>query len=83
MKTVRASEIGNYTYCRRALWYQLQGVVNQNQAEMNSGTELHERHGRVVAASGCLRWLAYAALLGAVALVVIQIMSQWLAALQP
>ena len=83
MKTVRASEIGTYIYCHRALWYQLQGVENQNQSEMTSGTELHERHGRAVAVSGCLRWLAYAALLSALALVVISLMSQWLASFQP
>ncbi len=78
MKTVRASEIGTYLYCRRALWYQLQGVENQNQGEMASGSELHERHSRAVAVSGCLRWAAYAALLSAAALLVIHWMSQWL-----
>ncbi len=83
MRTVRASEIGTYIYCHRALWYQMQGVENQNQAEMASGTGLHERHGRVVAISGCLRWLAYAALLGALGLLVFYLTSHWLAALQP
>ncbi len=78
MKTVRASEIGTFVYCRRALWYHLQRVTNQNQIELTSGTELHERHGRSVAISGCLRALAYAALLGAVALIIIYLMSQWL-----
>jgi len=79
MRTVRASEIGTFIYCRRALWYQLQGVENQNRTELASGTELHERHGRIMAVSGCLRWLAYAALLSAVALAVIHLLSQWLA----
>ena len=79
MKTVRASEIGTYVYCRRALWYQLQGVENQNQIELTSGTELHAHHSRIVAVSGCLKWLAYAALLGAVTLAVIHWTSQWLA----
>ena len=79
MKTVRASEIGTYIYCRRALWYQLQGAQNQNQTELTTGTEMHERHSRIVAVSGCLRGLAYAALLGAVTLAVIHWMSQWLA----
>ncbi len=81
MRTVRASEIGAYVYCRRALWYQLQGVENKNQSELISGTEIHERHGRVVAISGCLRWLAYAALLGAIILLVIYGMSHWLSSI--
>lgn len=59
MKTVRASEIGTFLYCKRALWYQLQGIHSENVAELVSGSELHERHGRTVIASGCLKILAY------------------------
>jgi len=65
MKTVRASEIGTYLYCKRALWYHLQGVPSENTAELVSGSELHERHGRAVMTSGCLRTLAYLLLLSA------------------
>jgi len=65
MKTVRASEIGTYLYCKRALWYHLQGVPSENTAELVSGSELHERHGRAVMASGCLRTLAYLLFLSA------------------
>ena len=68
MKTIRASEIGAFVYCHRAWWLQKQGVPSQNQAEMVSGTELHQRHGRTVMVAGCVRILAYFLLLAALAL---------------
>jgi CRISPR/Cas system-associated exonuclease Cas4 (RecB family) len=68
MRTVRASEIGVYLYCRRAWWYQRQGKPNENQAELLAGRELHAQHGRQVITSGCLRLAAYAMLLLALAL---------------
>jgi len=71
MKTIRASDIGAYLFCRRAFWYRLQGLSPQNQGELLSGSELHDRHGRAVAFSGCLRALAYLALLSALALLAI------------
>jgi CRISPR/Cas system-associated exonuclease Cas4 (RecB family) len=71
MKTIRASEIGTYLFCRRAFWYQLQGIPSENKAELLGGSDLHDLHGRAVASSGCLRALAYALLLGALALLTI------------
>ena len=55
MAVIRSSDIGSYLYCRRAWWYKKQGVESINQAEMASGTELHQRHGRQVLASGLNR----------------------------
>jgi hypothetical protein len=63
MKTIRASDIGTYLYCRRAWWYRLHGQESINQAEMAAGTELHRIHGRTVLASGLLRGLAFLLLL--------------------
>jgi hypothetical protein len=71
MRTIRASEISAYLYCQRAWWYQRQGVPGGNQAELAGGTELHERHGRLVMMVGCLRVLAYALLLVSLVLLTI------------
>ena len=70
MKTIRASEVGSYLFCARAWWYQQQGVVSTNQAEMTAGTELHRQHGRSVVASGLTRLLAVVLLLVALVLLV-------------
>lgn len=76
MKTVRASEIGTFLYCKRALWYQLQGIHSENTTELVSGSELHERHGRAVIASGCLRVLAYLLLLSALILLTLYVLNK-------
>ena len=65
MKTIRASEIGSYLYCRRAWWYRLNGQESLNQAEMAAGTDLHRQHGRKVLAAGLQRMLAFILLLAA------------------
>jgi CRISPR/Cas system-associated exonuclease Cas4 (RecB family) len=58
MSVIRASDIGNYLYCRRAWWYRKQGVESSNQAELNAGTDLHRQHGRKVLAASLLRTFA-------------------------
>ena len=68
MRTIRASEIGSYLYCRRAWWYQRSGHQPENLIELAGGQRLHEQHGRQVMAAGCLRVLAYALVIAAVAL---------------
>ncbi len=68
MRTVRASEIGTYLYCRRAWSYQRQGIPSANQAELAAGQELHARHGRAVFVAGCLRTLAWIILLAGLGL---------------
>jgi CRISPR/Cas system-associated exonuclease Cas4 (RecB family) len=67
---IRASEIGNYLYCRRAWWYRKQGYESQNQAELSAGTDLHHRHGNKVLASSLMRALALLLVLAALALLV-------------
>lgn len=68
MKTIRASEIGTFIYCRRAWFYQRQGIESANTAEMAAGTELHNRHGRRMLLNSCLQGIAYLLLLSALAL---------------
>ena len=73
---IRASEIGSYLYCRRAWWYQKQGLESENQAELAGGTELHRQHGRRVIAAGMLRLLGYLLLLAGIALFVGELATQ-------
>ena len=59
MRPLRASEIGEYLYCRRAWWlHQVQGLVSANQPQLAAGTETHAGHGRLVGAADTLRLLA-------------------------
>jgi len=69
MRTIRASEINTFLYCKRAWWYQLQGYTPQNEAELAAGRQVHESHGRTLARVGCLRVLAYALSLLALGLI--------------
>jgi hypothetical protein len=69
MRLIRASEIGAFLYCRRAWWYQSQGVESSNQADLAGGNAFHHQHGRQVMAANLLR-LAGGALL-ALALIVL------------
>lgn len=63
MRTIRASEIGTYLYCRRAWWFQDQGFESQNQMELSGGSAYHAEHGRQVFVAGLLRLAGYALLL--------------------
>jgi CRISPR/Cas system-associated exonuclease Cas4 (RecB family) len=70
MPIIRASDIGNYLYCRRAWWYRKKGVESENKAELAAGTELHHRHGRQVLASGMTRLIGMILLMTAIVLLV-------------
>ena len=71
MRTIRASEIGSFLYCRRAWWYARQGIASENVAELAAGTNLHRLHSRRVLASGLLRFLAMLVLLAALLLLAV------------
>ena len=71
MRVIRASEIGSFLYCRRAWWYQLQGIESQNQSDLATGTEYHHQHGRNVFLARLFR--LFGALLLLVALVLLAV----------
>jgi len=78
MRTIRASEIGTYLYCRRAWWYRKQGVEPDNQSELTAGTDLHRQHGRKVLAAGLTRTLGLILLLLAFTLLTVWLVTSLL-----
>jgi len=61
-RTIRASEIGQYTYCARAWWLnRVQGLGPANVEELALGSDFHRAHGRAVA--GALRLRRWALIL--------------------
>lgn len=71
MRTLRASEIAAYVFCRRSWWYALRGEIPSNQADLSSGTDWHYQHGRQVLAANLLRLAAYALLLIGLTVIVV------------
>ena len=68
---IRASEIGQWTYCQRAWWLARQGYDNRNQAALQAGIADHARHGHSVASAQRTRSLAFILMiLGVLALMV-------------
>ncbi len=76
MRIIRSSEIGTFLFCQRAWWYQQRGEPSENQAELASGTQLHEQHSQAVVAAGCLRSLAIGLILAALALLAYALTTQ-------
>lgn len=73
---IRASEIGDYIYCRRAWWLRrVRAVASNNVTQLHAGTQHHEQHGRLVQQSIWLRRLAYVVLFCAVAVLVFQLLT--------
>ena len=67
MRIIRASEIGEYLYCRRAWWlHHVAGLESANGPVMAEGTAAHAGHGRLVGAAAALRTLALLLLLAAI-----------------
>ncbi len=73
-KWIRASEITEYVYCRRAWWLkQARGVQTRNVRQLQQGTQFHRQHGSLVRRSTWMRNLAYALLFCVVALLVFRL----------
>lgn len=73
---IRASEISEYVYCRRAWWLRrVRAIASQNVTQLRAGTRHHEQHGQLVENAVWVRRLAYVALFCAVAVLVFQLLS--------
>ena len=77
MRTIRASEIGTFQFCRRAWWYQRQGVTPENQMELAGGSAFHREHGRQVLTGRLAHLLAWLLLGLALALAVAALAQRW------
>lgn len=69
---VRASDIGSWTFCRRAWWLaNVKDVPHQNPAVLQRGDVAHAHHGRQVALSLFMRWAGIILLLLAALILVL------------
>jgi len=68
MKTINASDLSAYLYCRRAWWYRKKGVESGNQEALAAGTRHHTLHGRKVFIAGGFRFLGWVLLLAGIAI---------------
>lgn len=76
-KRLSASEIGRYTYCARAWWYEtVKKLTPLNVEALEQGAEAHERHGWQVAWAQGMNWLALALLGVGVLLMVVWLMTR-------
>lgn len=66
MKTIKASDLGAYLYCRRAWWYQELGYPSANTQAMAEGTQNHSQHGTKVISLGFFRLLGWLLLLAGI-----------------
>lgn len=69
-RQVRASEIADFAFCRRAWWYALKGEQSHNRDQLEGGGRWHHRHARQVLMAGLLRWVAYGLVVAALGLAV-------------
>ena len=60
-RVIRASELGQYSFCAKAWWLgSVEGVPSANIREMDAGTSAHEQHGQAVRLStwlGRVGWI--------------------------
>lgn len=73
---IRASEIGDYLYCRRSWWLKRsRGVAAQNVHELAQGAQHHRQHGQRVQQSLWLRRAAYLLIFVVVAFLTFSLMN--------
>ncbi len=74
-RTLRASEIAHFLYCRRAWGYARQGYPRSETGRLEAGEAFHGRHGRGVLVAGCLRTLGYVLVLAGVVVLAVHLTS--------
>lgn len=77
-KIIRASEIAEYLYCRRAWWLsQVAGYEIEESESMARGSAYHRRHGGLVWRARAARWVAYLLVFLAVAVFTYMLVASW------
>jgi hypothetical protein len=71
---IKASEIGEFLYCRRAWWYRVQDAANANLPELLLGSREHARHGRSLRTATWLRLAAIVLGLMALGLLLLEVL---------
>lgn len=70
-RIIRASEIAEYLFCRRAWWLShVAGYEIEESEALSSGSAYHRRHGGLVWRARAARWIAYTLVFLAVAVFV-------------
>jgi len=71
MRTIRASEIGTFLYCRRSWWYLIQGIPPADSEALGRGGEFHRQHSRLLLRIRLLRLAGWIVLLAAIILLAV------------
>lgn len=75
---IRASEIAEYMYCRRAWWLsRVAGYEVRESPAMAAGTAYHQGHGGMVWRARAARWVAYLLVFVAIAVFTYVLVSGW------
>lgn len=77
-RVIRASEIAEYVFCRRAWWLsRVVGYEVRESEALAEGSAYHQRHGGLVWRAVLARWLAYALVFVAFAVFAYLVVSAW------
>jgi hypothetical protein len=76
-RPIRASEIGQFVFCRRAWWYARRGEVPLSSAELEMGSDGHRAHAVRVRSAVRLQATGTVLLVVAVLLVAIEVGLRW------
>jgi hypothetical protein len=76
VRILKTSEIGSFVYCRRAWWYQRQGIRTENTAELSGGRKYHSHHGWRVFSAVFLQRAATIMMLAAILVFILYLSTQ-------